>query len=385
MKIILFLFMLLPAIPAVTQNCNEAQLLQKTGNWKKGMPGSKGGTVTDIQNAKKILEAVHNMIKSGYTPKGLEAGYQEAFLAVDPATPVNGYYYSIIPLNYYCDGINLKTAHESSSWFQVAANFFDVEIFSTPDLSQLSSGTGYHYIRDIPAEKESIFIFPETDVSLGFGLKGKSYRWLVTYDKKLPFSFVSRKEFLETRKKILANSQLQAAAGIKDLLAQNEMEKKFKETEYKSDSENLNKYLRMGYAVIKERYEKQQADLAKNYAPAFAKIEAALQKPAAELDQLSIVKTDPHDPLSYLFTEDSDPFGEVLIKPNPGYFNKKLPRSYPQFFFITLTGNQKEPIAARFTADIQQALLFPALKTMLGKAPGNKVVKNKSMGKTLMP
>ncbi|MBI5371642.1 MAG: hypothetical protein HZA79_06420 [Sphingobacteriales bacterium] len=385
MKLILFLSLLLPAMPALTQSCNEALLLQKTGTWKKGMPGSRGGTVAEIQKEKKTLEAIHNMVKSGYTPMGLEAGYQEAFLAADPATPVNGYYYSIIPLNYYCDGYALKTAHESSSWFQVAANFFDAEIFSTPDLSQLSSGTGYHYIRDLPAEKEGIFIFPETDASLGFGLKGKTYRWLVTYDKQLPFSLVTRKEFLETRKKILANSQVQTAAGIKDLLSQKEIEKKFKETEYKSAPEKLNKYLRMDYGVIKERYEKQQADLAKNYAPAFAKIEAALQAPAAEMAQPAIVKSDPHDPLSYLFTDDSDPFGEVLIKPNPGYFNKKLPRSYPQFFLITLTGNQKEPVAAKFIAGIQQALLFPALKAMLGKAPGNSAVQTGTSAKSLIP
>ncbi|MBI3138599.1 MAG: hypothetical protein HYZ15_08450 [Sphingobacteriales bacterium] len=385
MKSILFLFLLFPAIPAVTQYCNEAMLLQKKGNWKKGLPGSRGGTAAEVQNEKKILDAIHNMIQSGYSPMGLEAGYQEAFLAIDPAAPANGYYYSIIPLNYYCDGDKLKTAHESSAWFQVAANYFDAEIYSTPELSQLSSGTGYHYIRDIPSEKDGIFVFPETDVSLGFGLKGSSHQWLVTYDKKLPFAFVTRKEFLETRKKILVNSQMQEAAGIKDLLSKKEMEKKFKEAEYKSDPEKLTHYLRMDFEVVKERYQTQLSGLERNYGTAFAKINAALQKPAAELNQPSIVKTDPHDPLSYLFTDDADPFGEVLIKPNPGYFNKKLPRSYPQFFFITLTGNQKEPVAAKFTADIQQALLFPTLKIMLGKAPGNPAVQTMNSAKSLIP
>jgi predicted lysophospholipase L1 biosynthesis ABC-type transport system permease subunit len=57
----------------------------------------------------------------------------------------------------------------------------------------------------------------------------------------------------------------------------------------------------------------------------------------------------------------------VLIKPNPGYFNSKLPRSSPQFFVVNITGNEKEPVAAKVLADLMKNFDFPALKDMLGK------------------
>ena len=89
--------------------------------------------------------------------------------------------------------------------------------------------------------------------------------------------------------------------------------------------------------------------------------------PAAELNQHAIVKDDPNDHFSYLFTTDDDGFGKVLIKPNPGYFNTKLPRSSPQFFWVYVRANHKEPIAAKFMADIMKAVDFATLKNMLGK------------------
>jgi len=93
-----------------------------------------------------------------------------------------------------------------------------------------------------------------------------------------------------------------------------------------------------------------------------------LEMPAEKLNQKAIVKIDPNGTMgySYLFTDDNDPFGEVLIKPNPGYFNKKLPRSTPQFFWVYVTWDPK-PILSKFREDIIKAVDFSALKNMLAK------------------
>ena len=88
---------------------------------------------------------------------------------------------------------------------------------------------------------------------------------------------------------------------------------------------------------------------------------------AAELNQPAIVKPGPNDYLSYPFTNDNDPFRKILIKPNPGYFNKKLRGSSPQFFWIYVKANHKEPIAANFMSDIVKAVDFSMLKNMPGK------------------
>lgn len=89
--------------------------------------------------------------------------------------------------------------------------------------------------------------------------------------------------------------------------------------------------------------------------------------PAEELNQQAIVKDDIYDHLSYVFTNDADAFGKILIKPNPTYFNKKLPKSSPQFIWVYVRWNHKESIATKFREDIMKGVDFATLKNMLGK------------------
>lgn len=339
---------------------------QKAGAWKAGMKGSQAGTATDLAKEKKVVEAIHTMVKAKYTPASVEANYTGAYSA-NPSAPGNNYYYSIIPLNYYCEGNTLKLNHETSTYFSINANFFDADIYETPNVTDAASGTGYNYIPDMPVEKDGYWYFKEKDAGLGFGMTGKASAWLITYNGKLPFAYVTKKEFLETQKVIIGNAMRSAASGFKDVLDRLEIEKGFKEKEYKNDPEKLSRYMKMDYNDSKARYEKLIADNDKKFKPAFNKLESQLKKSESELNQPAIVKQDPNDYLAYLFTDDNDPMGQVLIKPNPGYFNKKLPRSSPQFFWIYVRANHKEPIAAKFMADIMKAVDFAALRNMLGK------------------
>jgi hypothetical protein len=366
MKYVLLFSVILFSILAAAQDCTNDFVLQKPGAWKTGMKGSEEGTAADLAAEKKIVLAIHTMIKSKYTPMSVEAIFHGAYSSPSVDMQVNGYSYSIIPLNYYCDGNTIKTEHETSTYFQISANFFDAEIYDTAQGDRLL-GEGFNVMYNMPVEKNGYWFFKEIDAGLGMGRKGKSSAWLITYDGKLPFSYVTKKEFLEKRKKALQNLRLISASGFVDVLKGIEIEKKYKEAEYKNDAAKLQRYMKMDYLPVKENYEKLLANNDKNYKPAFDKIEAQLKLPADELNQQAIVKNDPNDYLSYLFTDDNDGFGKILIKPNPGYFNRKLPRSTPQFFWVYVRANHKEPIATRFMADIMKAVDFAKLKTMLGK------------------
>ena len=367
MKYIILFSLILFHAPSSAQNCTDESLLQKPGIWKAGMKGSEGGGAADLVREKKIVAAVHAMIKSKYTPMSVEALFHGAYNGFDRDMPVNSYSYSIIPLNFYCDKNAIKTAHETSTYFSIDVNMSGAPIYDTLIDEDNASGMGYHFIVDMPVEKDGIYYFKEKDVTLAFGIPGKTSEWLITYNGKLPYSYVTKKEFLEKRKKILSNSMLTSAAGFKDVLKRIEIEKSYKEAEYKNDPEKLKRYMKMDYLDSKARYEKQLAENEKNYKPAFAKIETLLKMPATELNEPAIVKQDPNDYLSYLFTDDNDGFGRVLIKPNPGYFNKKIPKSSPQFFRIFITGSHKDLIAAKFMEDIMKAVDFSMLKNMLGK------------------
>jgi hypothetical protein len=244
---------------------------------------------------------------------------------------------------------------------------FDAEIYDTAQGDRLLA-EGFNVMPDLPVAKNGYWEFPERNASLGFGLTGKSMMLLITYDGKLPYTYVSRREFLEKRKKIVTNEMAASAASYNDMLKQIELQKGLMEKEYKNDPEKLKKYLKSDYQYTKDRYEKLLAANETNYKPEFDGIDSQLKISSADLDQPAIVKKDPKAKLdTYIFTEDSDPFGKVLIKPNPAYFNKKLSRSVPQFIWVSLVWNDKEPIASKFREDIMKAVDITTLKNMLGK------------------
>lgn len=348
------------------QDCSSELLLQKPGVWKASPKGSQGGTTTELIKEKKIIAAIHSMIKTTYTPMGVEANYHGAYTTSYENMTGNGFYYSIIPLDFYCDGNTVKTEHETGSYFQIAANLFESEIYDTAQGDRLLM-EGFNVMYDLPVLKDGVWYFKEITTSLGMGIAGKRTMWLVTYDGKLPYAYVSRKEFLEKRIKALIVQRDMAAAGHKDMLKNIEIEKSYKQKEFKDDSAKMSKYMKMDYLQIKARYEKLLADNDTYFAPAFEAIETQLKMPAATLAQPAIVKSDPQNSLNYLFTTDDDPFGKILIKPNPSYFNKKLPKSTPQFFMVSVTANDKDPIAAKFMTNIIEAVDFNLLKSMLGK------------------
>lgn len=321
MKYILISLVLFVSVNLSGQDCTEASLMQKTGIWKEGMKGSVSGiSPSDLDKEKKVVAALHNMIKSKYTPIGVEADFNGSYDRPDTEIPVNYYDYNIYFMPYICEKNIVKTAHETSTTFSIAANRFDGKIFETPDENNLP-GEGYYSILNMPVEKDGCF-YLEENASLGFGMDGKSRSWLITSDGKLPYTYVTKKEFLEKQKQMLLKAMPGSTGNSKEIL---------------------------------------------DYKNASTKIETLLKMPSAELGQPAIVKRDPKDYLSYLFTTDDDSFGKVLIKPNPGYFNSKLSRSTPQFFVVNITGNEKDNVASKVISDVMKDIDFSALKNMLGK------------------
>lgn len=366
MKYTLLIFAFLYSLASSAQDCTEELILQKPGFWKETSGSISGIATADLAREKKVVATLHALIKSKYSPMGVKIDFGGAYNRPYPNMPVNSYYYHIMAFDFYCDGNTIKTDDETSTTFQISANGFDAEIYDTAQ-GDRALAEGFNVMHDMPVEKDGYWDFKETDVGLGFGMKGKSKSWLITYDGKLPYSYVSKKEFLVKRKINLTTLMLNAAAGFKDVLKNIEMEKGLMKTEYKNDPEKLTKYMK-GYNYTKDRYEKFLADNEKNYKPEFDKIETLLTMSAEELNQHAIVKLDPNANLSsYLFTDDNDPSGEILIKPNPVYFNKKISRSAPQFFWINVIWNHNDPIATKFNSDIKTAVDFAALKNMLGK------------------
>jgi hypothetical protein len=301
MKYVLLLVALYASLNAYSQDCTQATASQKPGIWKEGMKGSVLNVPpVDLDRERKVVAAIHLLVKSKYSPAGVEADYNGSYDRPDADVPVNLYNYNIYFMHYFCEGNVIKTDHETSTSLTVSVNRFDPKIYEKPDENNLP-GEGFYSIKKMPVEKDGNFFFEE-DAGLGLGVTGKSRTWMITRDNKLPFAYVTKKEFLEKQKNMLILAMPKAIEGSNQ--------------NFKTKTEQ-------------------------DFKKALAKIEAFLKMPSGELDQPAIVKQDPNDYLSFLFTTNDDPFSKVLIKPNLGYFNSKLPKSSPRFFVINITGDDK--------------------------------------------
>jgi hypothetical protein len=327
MKYVLLLWALYASLNAYSQDCTQALASQKPGIWKEGTKGSVSGIApSDLDRERKVIAEIHLLVKSKYSPTGVEADFNGSYDRPDAEVPVNLYNYNIYFLHYFCKSNVIKTDHETSTSLTVSVNRFDPKIYEKPDENNLP-GEGFYSIKKMPVEKDGNFFFEE-DAGLGLGVTGKSRTWMITRDNKLPFAYVTKKEFLEKQKNMLILAMPKAIESSRDNL-KTKTEQDFKK--------------------------------------ALAKIEILMKMPSSESDQPAIVKQDPNDYLSFLFTANDDPFSKVLIKPNSGYFNSKLPRSFPQFIVVNITGDDKEPVAAKVMTDVMKDLDFTALRNMLGK------------------
>jgi hypothetical protein len=226
----------------------------------------------------------------------------------------------------------------------------------------------------MPVEKDGVYYYEES-TSLGFGMNGMQYTWLITVDKKLPFLYVTQKEFLERKKQKLIKGKEEVIASVKDSYkirtkAEQEAEKKRILDKYAKDGSAGERYVKNYLAAYKTDEEILKDNMQKRtqgFDDALAAIEIDLKKSPAELSQVAIVKQNPKNVIAHLFTNADDQFAHILIKPNPGYFNTKLPRSAPQFISVMIRGNDKDPAMGKAIKDIAQAIDLKKLKAMLEK------------------
>ena len=105
MKYLLISCLLFASLNAYSQECTEAAILLKPGVWKEGLKGSVSGIpAADLDKEKKVVASLHNLIKSKYTPMGLEADFYGSYDRPDPEMSINNYDYNILFLNYFCEG-----------------------------------------------------------------------------------------------------------------------------------------------------------------------------------------------------------------------------------------------------------------------------------------
>ena len=145
-----------------------------------------------------------------------------------------------------------------------------------------------------------------------------TYKWLITYDEKLPFKDVSRKEYLLLIKKKLEKTMI-------------------------DDKDHMEYYVKY-----------------------MNKIKDNLNKSEDFLNQAAVCMWNDEERFEG-FVEEGKKGSFIAIKPNMDYYNKNLGKSVPQFFLVTYriaTGIDTE---VENMNRIREAVDFAQLRKMLGK------------------
>lgn len=327
MKYFFLTAILFSSLRTLSQDCTKELLAQKPGTWKAGQQGSVNNvTAADLVKEKLVIAAIHKMVSAKYNPKGCQISYSNVYgkeLGAGQNWIADPYHYSMYVLRFICDGNSKDKSkyyvdYSTPTTVDITANV----IFSLNNLyaSNIPEDDfrGYLKLKQRPQKKDGAWFMGEEIVGdYGTSSEIKEYRWLITYNDTLPFYYVNRKEYLLIQKKRLEKS-------IKD---------------NPSDNGYSNKYLN--------------------------NINEYLKNPESELSQPAICMWNDEERFEK-FVEEGSRGSFIAVKPNLNYYNKKLPKSSPQFFTVVYKISKGEPVFEENIAAIIKAVDFAALKNMMG-------------------
>ena len=325
MNYILLSALLLFIVNASAQDCSKELLKQKPGTWKAGPQGSiKNISAGDLAKEKAVLASIHKMISTHYKPTGCEISYSTVYGKYPDAGQTwiaDPYHYGMYILRYLCD----KNSTDKSKYYvdistPTTVNITANVIFSLNNLYAANIPAddfrGYLKLTKRPERKDGYYFMGEEKVDYNFPVY--EYRWLITYNDTLPFSYVSRKEYLLIQKKRLEKD-------IKDSPG----EKAYLDAYLK----NINEYL---------------------------------TNPESELNQPAICMWNEEEKFEK-FVEEGTKGSFIAVKPNPAYYHKNLPKSSPQFFTVVYKISKGDAVFEENIEAIKKAVDFATLKNMLGK------------------
>jgi hypothetical protein len=324
--LILLLSIVVIAVSSSAQDCTPELLAQKPGDWKAGPQGSIANVLSaDLVKEKGVLADIHKMVSGSYKPMGCQLSYSMVYgkhpdagqtFVADP------YYYVMRIMRYICDG---QSADKSKYYVDISTStsvsINTNVIYSLDNLYAANippdDFRGYFKLEERPVIKDGYYYMGEKVIN-GAENRTMEYRWLITYNDTLPFSCLSRKEYLVIQKKKLEKS-IRENSGDKD-------------------------------------YTQRFLD----------KISEYLNQPESELSQDAICMRNDEERFNG-FVEEGTKGSFIAVKPNLEYYHKKLPKSSPQFFTVICTLTENDPVFEANISAIKEALDFAKLKNMLGK------------------
>ncbi len=316
MKYIILSILLSIALKTFSQDCSKELLRLKPGTWKAGQQGSIANvSAADLGKEKVVLASIHKLITSNYKPTGCEISYSNVFGKSTVAGQnwiADPYHYAMYVLRYLCD----QQSTDKSKYYVDYSTPTTVNITANAMywLNSLHASSlppddfrGYLKLTKRPEKKDGYYFMGEEKVDYNSPIY--EYRWLITYNDTLPFSYLSRKEYLLTQKKRLEQA-------VKD----NPTEKAYLDTYFK----NISNYL---------------------------------TKPESELSKPAICMWNDEERFEK-FVEEGTRGSFIAVKPNLAYYHKNLPKSSPQFFTVVYKISKDDPVFEENIANIKKQLIL---------------------------
>lgn len=305
------------------QKCTPLMLAQKPGSLRASkLAGSTGGvSAADLTRSRATLTNIHKTIAAAYNPTSVVGDYSFSFSKGEFA---NIFGYSLYLLKYNCD----EAAADKSKFYigtdtptvvRINANF----IYALDDLTaaHTSDNTfrGYFRIRNLPRKVDGFYYLGDNPAS-NTTKNQKAYTWLVTYNDELPFTVLTRKEYLLLTKARLAKA-----------ISQNGNSSGF-----------YNEYVN--------------------------RVNDFLKKSETELNQPAIIKAVDEERFTG-FLEENAVGAFAAVKHNPAYYKKGLPKSAAHFFTVTYSVYEGDevPVYVDNINAVKKALDLNVLKNLLGK------------------
>lgn len=321
------LIFMLAASGLYAQDCKQEALATLPGKWKKGQQGSiHNVTATDLAQEKAVLNNIQSLLTENYQPTGCEVAYSTVFGKYPRegekwlADPYHLQYYI---LRFLCDPNSADkskyyTDISTTTTVQVVSNaIYQMQLYAAN--IPATDFRGYLRLDQRPVKKDGVYFMGEV-VEGDSHRKDKimQYSWLITYDDALPFSYISRKEYLRLIQKKLAKTM------------------------------------------------DEQSDQVAYFAPFKKRIENFLEMDDEFLSEPAVCMYNDEERFNGFVTEGT-PGSFIAIKPNLDYYRNNLKLSTPQFFYVTYKITQNEPVFENNIAGLMKALDFEKLKSMLGK------------------
>src|SRR6188472_502841 len=214
MKYLLLFSISFLSIALTAQDCSKELLKQKPGTWKTGPQGSiKNVSAADLVKEKAVVAAIHKMVFAKYKPIGCEISYSNVYGKYPSAGQTwiaDPYHYAMYILRYLCEGNSKDKSkyyvdYSTPTTVNITANvFYPLNLIAADPVDDLR---GYLKLKVKPVKKDGWYFMGEEIVGdHGTASEIKEQRWLITYNDTLPFSYLSRKEYLLIQKKRLEQS-----------------------------------------------------------------------------------------------------------------------------------------------------------------------------------